>query len=281
MKQRIKYAVIFIILLFTEFLIARYGKGAIRGYIGDVLVIPTVYYLIRIIFAKDSIFSVYVLPFICYSMGWIAEVLQANNIADKLGLSPDSPLGIIFGSVFDLRDGVAYLFGFYLIGIFLAIESRTKEDRQFWYPICVFIHWTWGNLQTMAGFFLYLWYIKCPHTYYRGVVRTAWPLDSGLSMGMFIFTPKEPDIQDESDEAQNKRSYCEQVAVHEYGHTFQAILLGPFYPIIIGIPSLSWKNIKYFQQLREEKQLKYTWLFCERWASVWGEKITKEKSIWN
>ena len=281
MKQRVKYLITFLILLIIEIVIARAGTGVIRSYIGDILVIPAVYYLLRIIFAKDGIFSVYVLPFICYLMGWIAEVLQAIHINDLLGISKDSPIGIFFGSVFDLRDGVSYLLGLYLIGIFLAFESKGKEDRRWWYPIGVFIHWTWGHMQTLVGFFIYLWYIRSPHTYYRGVVKTAWPLNSGLSMGLFIFTPWEPEQNENKDEAKERMNYCNKVTVHEYGHTFQALLLGPLYPFVIGIPSIGWGSIPYFQRLRTKKKLSYTWLFCEKWASYWGEKITKEEAIWD
>lgn len=274
MRQKISYLITFTILLFIEIAIALNGSGVLRSYFGDILVIPTVYFLLRVFFTRDGIFSVYVLPFICYSMGWIAEVLQALNITEILDIRKDSPLGIIFGSVFDIKDGVAYLFGLYTIGILLAVESKWKDDRRWWYPLGVFIHWTWGHMQTLAGFFIYLWYIRCPHRYYRGVVRVAWPLNSGLSMGMFIFTPWE-----KNDEERQK--YCDKVAIHEYGHTFQALLLGPLYPFIIGIPSLSWGNIPYFKKLRNEKKISYTWLFCEKWASYWGEKVTKEEAIWD
>jgi hypothetical protein len=94
-------------------------------------------------------------------------------------------------------------------------------------------------------------------------------------MGMFIFTPYET----AGDEG--RQEYCEKVAVHEFGHTFQALLLGPLYPFIIGIPSISWGSIPYFQKIRDEKKLPYTWLFCEKWASSWGEKALKEKAIWD
>ena len=280
MKNRFKYATAFIILLLIEIAIGKWAKGFIRGFIGDVLVIPTVYFLARTtFFAKDGIFSVYVLPFLCYYLGWAAEVLQAVGIIDILGINRNSILAIILGGHFDMLDGLAYLFGLYAIGIFLAFESSGKEDRKWWYPIGVFLHWTWGNMQTMAGLVLYLIYYKCPHRYYKGVLQTVWPKDSGLSMGFFIFTPSE--YGGEDTHFSERMEYCNKVTVHEYGHTIQALLLGSFYPFVIGIPSLSWGSIPVFEKIRRKKNIPYTWLFCEKWASSWGEKVTKEKAIRN
>ena len=269
--MRARHTITFLVLLILEIIIGKWTTGFIRGYVGDILIIPTIYFLLRaVIFAKNSIFSVYVLPFICYSLGWVAEVLQAIDITGILGIEKTSLLGIMMGGKYDLKDGLAYLVGLYLTGVLLAFESDNR-----WYPLRVFIHWTWGSPQTFAGLFLYLKYRRCPHRYYNGVVRTVWDKNGGISMGMFIFTPYET----AGDEG--RQEYSEKVAVHEFGHTFQALLLGPLYPFIIGIPSISWGSIPYFQKFRDKKQLPYTWLFCENWAPYWGEKATKEKAIWD
>ena len=282
MRARLKYGIVFLVLLGAEVLIAKFGSGIFRSYIGDILVIPTIYFFLRaLIFAKDSIFSVYVLPFIAYFSGWVAEVLQAFHIVDRLGISPDSPLAIALGGVFDLRDGLCYYVGLLLIGLFLAVETNWKNDRRWWYPLAVILHCTWGAWQTLGGFFIYLWYFRCKHYYYRGVVRTAWNMNAGLSMGLFIFTPKEPDPEDQSVHAAADRIYCEQVAIHEYGHTIQALLLGPLYLLLIGLPSITWAGLPQFQRMRSRKNIPYTKLYCEKWASKLGEKVTKEKAIWH
>lgn len=281
MKDRIKYIIIFIVLILIECAIGMWTDGFVRGYVGDVLIIPTLYILARAAYYnKDTIFSVYVLPFCCYYLGWAAEILQLIDIYDILGISGDSIIAVILGGSFDIFDGLAYLFGLYLIGGLLAVESFIeKKDREWWYPIGVFLHWTWGNMQTMAGLVLYLIYYKCPHRYYKGVLQTVWPKDSGLSMGFFIFTPSEDGGEDTH--FSERMEYCNKVTVHEYGHTIQALLLGPLYPFVIGIPSLSWGSIPVFEIIRRKKNIPYTWLFCEKWASSWGEKVTKEKAIWN
>ncbi|MBO4473296.1 MAG: DUF2809 domain-containing protein [Clostridiales bacterium] len=278
---RFKYAVIFLSLFMVEVLIALFARGAVRGYLGDVLVIPAIYFFLRaIFFPKDSVFSIYVLPFLCYFTGWLAEVLQALHVARSLGIESSSPLGIMLGGVYDLKDGLCYLLGLMLIGFFLALETKWKDDRRWFYPVAVFLHWTWGYIQTSAGFFVFLWYFKCRHYYYKGVVRTVWPLDAGVSLGMFIFTPKEPDPSDTSKWAQEDRAYCEEVAIHEYGHTFQSLLLGPFYLLVIGLPSIVWASSKRLQNMRRRKNIPYSRLYCEKWASKWGEKVTKEKADW-
>ena len=280
MRKRIGYSIVFAILLIAEILIGRFATGFVRSYIGDVLVIPTIYFLLRIIFSKDNIFSVYVLPLLCYCLGRVAEFLQLIDITGILGIDKGSLLGILIGGSFDLRDILAYLVGLYLIGIYLALESRRSTDgRKWWYPIAVFLHCTWGYTQTVGGLILYLWYIRCPHSYYGEVIRTKWPLKMGLSLGLFIFTPEDPREDDTSEAAAAERKLNEEMAVHEYGHTFQALLFGPLYLIVVGIPSLAWGLIPAFKKMRSDKGISYTSLFCEKWASDWGEAVTGKKAL--
>ena len=135
----------------------------------------------------------------------------------------------------------------------------------------LFILWqcTWGLPQTLLGAIIFLKHIKCPHRVYRGCIDTHWNSKGGMSLGLFIFTPKEEEER------------TEQVRVHEYGHCIQSILLGPLYLIVIGIISYSWANIPYFRKMRWEKKIPYTKCFVESWASKWGEWITKQNAIWN
>ncbi len=263
MKDRIRYIISFIVLLVSEILIGMFATGFLRTFVGDVLVIPTMYFLFRMFFSKDSTFSVYVLPLLCYMAGWNAEYLQLIGIGDKLGVKPGSLVSILIGGTFDIKDIIAYFIGLMFIGLYLALEK--KSSRKWWYPISVFLHWTWGSWQTMGGFFVYLWYIRCPHSYYGSSIRTTWEKPYGMSIGQFIFTPT--------------GELSEEMAVHEYGHTFQSILLGPWYIIVVAIPSLLWGFIPAFIKMRREKGILYTSLYCEKWASDWGEAITKKKAL--
>ena len=131
----------------------------------------------------------------------------------------------------------------------------------------VFLQCTWGLGQTLLGFLFFLAHIKCPHSLYRGCIDTRWNSYAGLSLGLFIFTPQTDD------------KYAEQVRVHEYGHTFQSLMLGPLYSLV-GIISVTWASLPYFIKLREQKGVPYTACFVEKWASWLGERITGEKAVW-
>ena len=172
--------------------------------------------------------------------------------------------------------------------VFFENKMNDKQHEKI-FPMIVriFLHGTWGIIQSTAGFFLFLRYIKYPHSFYRGVIRTAWPMDGGISLGMFIFTPPLPEkepakhrtLGNGDPTTESRQKYCEEVAVHEFGHTFQSLILGPFYLLIVGLPSIVWANFPAIRKMRSKKKMPYTWLFCEKWASLWGEKITKHKAI--
>ena len=132
----------------------------------------------------------------------------------------------------------------------------------------ILLQCTWGILPTLIGAIFFLKLNKYPHKIYRGCIDTRWDMRSGLSLGLFIFTPND-EISD-----------SEKIRVHEYGHCIQSIVLGPLF-LIIGIISLVWGRHPYFAKLREEKQLPYTSCFVESWASKWGEWAAGEEAIWD
>jgi len=133
----------------------------------------------------------------------------------------------------------------------------------------VFLQCTWGFVQTLLGFILFLIFIRCPHSIYRGCIDTQWNSGSGLSLGLFIFTPSE------------KYSHSQAFRVHEYGHTIQSLILGPLYLIVVGIISFTWANLPYFKKMRRARSIRYTACFVESWASRIGEKVTGELASWN
>lgn len=133
----------------------------------------------------------------------------------------------------------------------------------------IVLNCTWGLPATLVGLYLYIRLIRCPHQPYRGAIETTWgsPI-SGLSLGLFLFTPDNPNPD-----------YVSKVRVHEYGHSMQNIVLGPLM-IFPGMISLVWGNHPRCARLREEKHLPYTHCFVEAWASRWGEFSTGEPAIW-
>ena len=132
----------------------------------------------------------------------------------------------------------------------------------------VLLQCTWGIIPTLVGAAFFARLARYPHQLYRGCIDTQWDTRSGLSLGLFIFTPKEG-IRD-----------AEKIRVHEYGHCIQSIVLGPLF-VIPGIISLVWGGHPYFARLRREKSIPYTACFVEPWASKWGEQITGEPAIWD
>ena len=132
----------------------------------------------------------------------------------------------------------------------------------------IILQCTWGILPTLVGLFFFLKLNNYPHKTYRGCIDTRWDTRSGLSLGLFIFTPND-EIKD-----------ADKIRVHEYGHCIQSIVLGPLFAVV-GIISLVWGRHPYFVKLREEKKLPYTSCFVESWASKWGELATGEEAIWD
>ena len=96
---------------------------------------------------------------------------------------------------------------------------------------------TWGLPQTLLG----VKHIRCPHRVYRGCIETKWNSSGGMSLGLFIFTPKEEDNR------------TDRVRVHEYGHCIQSVVLGLLYLMLIGIVSYTWANLPHFRKIRREK----------------------------
>ena len=129
--MRIRYFCSFIVCLLIEVIIGKYATGIVRGYLGDILVMPTLYFLFRFtFFVKNNIFSVYVLPVLCFCMGCVAEILQAIDITGKLGIDKKSFIGIVLGGFFDVNDIVAYLLGLFVIVIYLVIETKIRKERE-------------------------------------------------------------------------------------------------------------------------------------------------------
>ncbi len=136
------------------------------------------------------------------------------------------------------------------------------------YLLFILIQCTWGLGQTLLGLVFFCIHRASPHTFYKGCVHTEWKMDGGISLGLFIFTP----------EGGGNSEWNSRLTVHEYGHAWQSLLLGPFY-IIPGLASLCWSRMNYFQRMRREKNIPYSDFWTERWANWWGEKLTGRPSI--
>ncbi len=138
---------------------------------------------------------------------------------------------------------------------------------------------TWGFLQTLLGFFVFLTNIKCRHYSYHGAIITEWNDKSSVSLGMFVFVTTEPFFAEKLSDKYTKSELSERLLVHEYGHTIQSLILGPIYLIVIGIPSTLWGFLPILNKKRHEEQLSYFSFFTESWANRLGEIVTGRKSM--
>lgn len=133
------------------------------------------------------------------------------------------------------------------------------------------IQWTWGLPVNLVGGIVFLIYTKIKGRRwqkfgYSRIVYLPWN-SGGLSLGLFIFM--------KDNHKSEKWTY--NTRIHEYGHTWQCLLLGPIYYIVIALPSAIWCN--FFEGYRKKNNVSYYWLYCENWANAWGQKFSKMKMI--
>ena len=138
---------------------------------------------------------------------------------------------------------------------------------------------TWGFLQTLLGFFVFLMNIKCRHYSYYGAIITEWNDKSSVSLGMFVFVTAEPFFAEKLSSEYTEKELSERLLVHEYGHTIQSLLLGPLYLIVIGIPSTLWGFLPSLNKKRHDEKISYFSFFTESWANSCGETVTGKKSM--
>lgn len=114
---RKKYALVFGLLLGIEVLIALFVHDAfVRPYIGDVLVVPTLYAFLRLLFPRGLSW----LPGAVTLFAVGVEVSQAFHLVDRLGLGGSPFFRTLLGATFDWADLLCYLVGG---GLILAVEK--------------------------------------------------------------------------------------------------------------------------------------------------------------
>ena len=181
----------------------------------------------------------------------------------------------------------------------MQAQNKTKAflrmPRAIRAALFYFIQWTWGLPQNLAGLLLFAVLGKQRRYRYHGATVTLFgkgapimPQSGAVSLGTFIFIP-----------LAWGEEYCRTTAVHEYGHTVQSMVLGPFYLPAIGLPSIVWasrwgrsQSIPASQAVRSvgdaklprsvKRRLKlrgvrYTSRYPENWANRLGEYATGEE----
>lgn len=105
MKKRIIYFLAFLLFLTIEILIALFIHDQfVRPYIGDVLVVVVLYFLVRVLLPEGYIW----LPAFLFVFATGVEILQYFNLVELLGLSGNKFMRVLLGSVFDVKDIVCY-----------------------------------------------------------------------------------------------------------------------------------------------------------------------------
>lgn len=130
----------------------------------------------------------------------------------------------------------------------------------------IVVQCTWGILQTLVGFCIFLVCIKRTHYIYNGSVATVWGRRTSASLGLFIFIT-----------ADAGEDFIEKTKVHEYGHTIQSLILGPLYLPAAALPSMIWCMLPALVRYRAKRSISYYAFYSERWANYLGEKFTGQE----
>jgi hypothetical protein len=110
-----KYAVISLLLLTTEILIAAFANDKIiRPYIGDVLVVILMYCFTQTFFKLPVIYTAIAVLLFAFSI----EGLQYINIVKMLGYQHNTFTRLVLGSSYSTGDLLAYTAGIVIVILF-------------------------------------------------------------------------------------------------------------------------------------------------------------------
>lgn len=131
------------------------------------------------------------------------------------------------------------------------------------------LQWTWGLPVNLIGGIIFLFCVgikkrRGQHFGYSYIVYLPWN-SGGLSLGLFIFMK----------DNHKSKVWTYNTRIHEYGHTWQCLILGPLYYLVIALPSAIWCNC--FEGYRKRNNVSYYKLYCEAWANSFGQKFSKMK----
>lgn len=121
-----------------------------------------------------------------------------------------------------------------------------------------FLLYLWQLPQNLIGLILYIKYRNKSNIEYCNdiiILKYNKGKNGAISLGKYI-------IIFSNYKDMNK------IIKHEYGHTIQSKLLGPFYLLIIGLPSIIW-NLG-FKKYRKKHNKSYYDFYTEKWANKLG-----------
>lgn len=120
-KFNFKFFIIFLISLILEIIIALFiHDDFIRPFIGDVLVVILIYFLIKSFIKND----ITLLPLYIFLFAAFIEICQYFNIVKLLGFENNTFISIILGSTFDFKDLLCYFVGGLILFIYQILENK-------------------------------------------------------------------------------------------------------------------------------------------------------------
>lgn len=127
--SRTTYFLLFLLLIIIEVLIACFiNDSFIRPYLGDVIIVWTVYNFAQIFLVKRC--SPYVVCVGVFLFAVLVEVMQGIHIVELLGLENSSFFRTLIGTQFDLNDIVCYTIGSLLLAGFIFIRKKKGKSVQ-------------------------------------------------------------------------------------------------------------------------------------------------------
>ncbi len=147
-----------------------------------------------------------------------------------------------------------------------SVNRTARPTTYFRRFLFYLVQWTWGLPVNLIGAIVYLICTKILHRRwqrfgYARIVYLPWK-SGGLTLGLFIFMK----------DRHSSKKWTYNTRIHEYGHTWQCLVLGAFYWIVIALPSAIWCN--FFEGYRKRNGVSYYKLYCEGWANKWGQKFS-------
>ena len=132
--------------------------------------------------------------------------------------------------------------------------------------------WTWELPQTLLGLLIFAChkiiisdrqeFVKDGSVYYTSTNSF------GISLGFFIFGVSQWKYEQLNYPPEQAKIESEKTISHEFGHSIQSRILGPFYLLVVGLPSLVFNvmtRMGYF------KLQSYYSRFPENWADKLGK----------
>lgn len=126
MKNRVVYAVIFILLFIVETLIALFiHDDFIRPYVGDIIVVWVVYCFVQLILGGKNSYAV---AFGTMIFAFGVEFLQKMRIVDVLGIE-NAVLRTIIGTSYATGDLICYAVGTIICFAGILVYRKIKKKQ--------------------------------------------------------------------------------------------------------------------------------------------------------